>query len=547
MFAIALAWMFILLPLSALSAPYAAYLIDARTGEVLHETNAHTRLHPASLTKMMTLYVAFEAIAAGEISLDTEVTISRRAANEVPSKLGLRAGQKIQLRYLIRAAAVRSANDAATAIGEAIEGSVEAYAARMNRSAKAMGMTRTHFKNMHGLTEAGHLSTAHDMTILGRHLLYDYPQYYNLFSRRTTDAGIANVANTNRRLLDAYPGADGIKTGYTRAAGSNLVASAERGNVRVIATVFGGQSSAHRNQKVAELMDLGFQRAPRNARLRPPSRPAYSGSGGRAPAMASAGPAAAASAAAASSGAIPPSGKTIRLQTAVRTSLRPVARPGAVSSDPLPAVAALQDDIQQALEAAQAASAASAAATVASGQAQPQVAAAAADAVAALAQTAPEPTAEVQTDAGTIAIASASGATATAAMATAAPAVSLLPRARPATVVQAAARARPPITTQTRTDPDAPREVVTRVSTSGGRQWGVNLGRFNSRGQAERVLLQTALLEMNSLDGSLRRVVARGGGFDANFMGMTRDEADLACRRLQARQVTCFMLGPPPG
>jgi len=212
----------VLVPLSVLAAPYAAVVIDARTGEVLHARNADTRLHPASLTKMMTLYIAFEAVERGEISLDTKVRISRHAASEPPSKLGLKAGQKIALRYLIRAAAVKSANDAATAIGEAISGSEAAFARRMNRTAKALGMTRTTFKNAHGLTETGHMSTARDMTKLGRHVLYDYPQYYNLFSRTSTSAGIATVNNTNRRLLANYRGADGIKTGYTRAAGFNL-------------------------------------------------------------------------------------------------------------------------------------------------------------------------------------------------------------------------------------------------------------------------------------------------------------------------------------
>ncbi|MEO0677293.1 MAG: serine hydrolase, partial [Pseudomonadota bacterium] len=152
-------------PLAA--APYAAMVIDARSGEVLHSRNADTRLHPASLTKMMTLYIAFQAVERGEISLDTMVTISSKAAAEPPSKLGLRPGQKIKLRYLIRASAVRSANDAATAIGEALSGSEAAFARRMNRTAKAMGMTRTTFKNAHGLTESGHMSTARDMTLLG--------------------------------------------------------------------------------------------------------------------------------------------------------------------------------------------------------------------------------------------------------------------------------------------------------------------------------------------------------------------------------------------
>jgi D-alanyl-D-alanine carboxypeptidase len=450
---IAAVWMLVVLPLSVSAAPYAAYVIDARTGEVLHARNADTRLHPASLTKMMTLYLAFEAIEKGEISLDTMVTISKNAAAEPPSKLGLQSGQKIAMRYLIRAASVKSANDAATAIGEALSGSEARFARRMTRTAKALGMSRTTFKNAHGLTEKGHMSTAHDMTILGRHILYDYPQYYNLFSRRTTDAGVREVANTNRRLLASYKGADGIKTGYTRAAGSNLVASAERGNERIIATVFGGKSSASRNAKVAELLDLGFRRAPSNARLRKPNAPAY---------VAETVP----------SGA----GKTIRLNVAVKTSIRPQARPKSAAA-PKTETSILPADINTALAIAQA--------------------------------EAPAPKIENIQQIS---------------------AVSNRPAARPKNLVLA------------RAAPKA--EVITRISTSGGRHWGVNVGRYTSRYKAERVLLKTALAEMATLDGSLRKVVRSSRGFDANFLGMTRETADLACRRLKARNVTCFMVGP---
>ena len=245
--------------------------MDARSGKVLRSRNADTRLHPASLTKMMTLYIAFEAIENGEIDVDKKVKISRNAANERPSKLGLRVGQKISLRLLLRAAAVKSANDAATAIGEAISGSEAAFARRMNRTAKSLGMTRTTFKNAHGLTEKGHLSTARDMTVLGRHLMYDFPGYYPMFKRKTTIA-TKKVRNTNRKFLAAYKGADGIKTGYTRKAGFNLVASAERNGKRVIATVFGGKSTRTRNIQVAKLLDLGFERTLENVELIPPMR-----------------------------------------------------------------------------------------------------------------------------------------------------------------------------------------------------------------------------------------------------------------------------------
>lgn len=448
-------------PQRGIAAPYAAMVMDARTGEVLHSRNADTPLHPASLTKMMTLYIAFQAVQRGEIGLDTEVTITRQAANEEPSRLGLRAGQKIRLRYLLRAAAVKSANDAATAIGIAISGSEDAFATRMNRTARAMGMTNTTFRNAHGLTERGHLSTARDMTILGRHVIYDFPQYYNLFSRRTADAGVRQVSHTNSRWLNSYEGADGIKTGYTRAAGFNLVASAQRGQQRVIATMFGGSSQAARNARITELMDMGFVRAPDTATLRRPNAPEATlqpqpeiVSGSSRPTT--------------NSGA----GKTVRVSGAVTRSLRPLARP-----IPEVLLAVNTDDINDAL----------------------------AEAVAVAATT------------------------------TTAPAVT--PQARPAEVITQVTQVASP---QPRTQVQ---EIVTRISTSGGRHWGVNIGRYPSRYEAESVLLRVALNEMSSLDGALRRVVQRSGGFDANFMGLSREGADLACRRLQARGTTCFMIG----
>ncbi|QDL90923.1 D-alanyl-D-alanine carboxypeptidase [Paroceanicella profunda] len=254
--------LFLALTGTTLAAPFAAIVIDARDGRVLYSDNADARLHPASLTKMMTLYLVFEAVAKGQLSLDQKVKVSSNAASEPPSHLGLRTGERISVRDLIRAAAVKSANDAATALGEAVGGSEAEFAKMMTAKAATFGMHNTNFRNANGLTQTNHYSSARDMAILGRHLLYDYPQYYNLFSRKSTVTDGKTVYNTNRRLLSSYRGADGIKTGYTNAAGYNLVASAERGNERVIAVVFGGRSSRARNAKVAELLDLGFSKAP---------------------------------------------------------------------------------------------------------------------------------------------------------------------------------------------------------------------------------------------------------------------------------------------
>jgi D-alanyl-D-alanine carboxypeptidase len=254
---------------SAQAAPYAAYVMDARTGEVLHSRSAERRLHPASLTKMMTMYLAIEAVKDGRLSLDQGVPVSRRAARQPPSKIWLRAGSRVSVRHLMRATAVKSANDAAVALAEAtVGGSVEDWARLANAKARLLGMTDTTFRNPHGLTQSGHLSTARDMAILGRRLFFDFPEYYNLFGRTKTHAFGKLIRATNRRLLNGYPGADGIKTGYTNAAGFNLVASARRGQEHVIAAVFGGRSSADRDRKVRRLLDMGFARSPSRRRRR---------------------------------------------------------------------------------------------------------------------------------------------------------------------------------------------------------------------------------------------------------------------------------------
>lgn len=522
------------------AAPFAAIVADARTGEILYSSNADARLHPASLTKMLTLYITFDAIERGEVSLDTMITVSRNAASQPPSKLGLKAGQRIALRYLIRAAAIKSANDAAVAIGDALSGSQERFAERMNRTAKALGMKSSTFKNANGLTEPGHLSTAADMNLLGRRLFYDFPQYYNLFSRRTADAGIKKVSNTNRRFLDAYEGADGIKTGYTVAAGFNLTASAERGSKRIIATVFGGKSTANRNAKMAELLDVGFKSAPRVASIRRPSAVSIptgqtqvnSGSGsGR---------------------------KTIRLVTTLKTSPRPQPRPPAVDPSQVRATAvavlAMQDGIEGALAAANSpkptAPAPVAANTQLAATGQPAEKAETDGVGVARARSRPaELTAELTdelTDKPTpeliAGLATADEPGKTSPDLSTIVALSTPPRPRPVYSESAVSGE-----IQTAMFVPTPRPgptVVTRMSTAGGRQWGVNLGRFGSKAAAERLLMKTMLTESATLQDGLRKVVSRSNGYDANFMGLTQDQADLACRRLQARAQQCFSIAP---
>ena len=511
------------------AAPYAAIVMDARSGEIIYSENAETRLHPASLTKMMTLYIAFEEIQRGNLSLDTMVTVTKNAASQPPSRLGLRAGQKIQLRYLIRAAAIKSANDAASAIGDFIGGDQATFAKRMTRTAKALGMRNTTFKNANGLTASGHLSTAYDMTVLGRRLFYDFPQFYNLFSRRSTDAGIATVNNTNRRFLDAYKGADGIKTGYTVAAGFNLTASAERDGKRLIATVFGGKSTADRNAKISKLLDMGFGKVPRNTPVNPPPAPDYQGADQMLMADAS-GP------------------KTIRAEVAPSRSLRPQPRPGAAPV---------------ALAAAEPAPAATQAATA---EAVDDMAALIAGAVAEAAGAPAPATAAAETQvAGVIEdLGEAAPSELASEDMTLVQEVAALPPPQGTLEAQAAAldgtltmaglgsSQRPPkrnapifddVSDVVQTAAAEP-EVVVSVSTSGDRHFGINVGRYPSSYDAERALLQTQLAESATLNASLRKVIQQGGGFDATFVGLTQEQADLACRRLQARAIQCFTMGP---
>lgn len=506
----------------AWAAPYAAYVMDARTGETLYAENADTRLHPASLTKMMTLYIAFEEIERGRLSLDTMVTVSKNAAAQPPSRLGLKAGQKIQLRYLIRAAAVKSANDAAAAIGDHIGGNAANFAVRMTKTAKAIGMKNTTFKNANGLTAKGHLSTTRDMSILGRHLFYDFPQYYNIFSRRTTDAGIAEVANTNRRFLAAYKGADGIKTGYTDAAGFNLTGSAERDSVRIIATIFGGKSTPDRNAKMADLLDLGFRKAGKNVAEQPPAKIAPADDEAL---VADAGADAALPDVDEADGAA----KTIRLQLAVQSSPRPMARPDR-SEETETMVAAMQDSIAGALAEATAAAGSAddltnAPAVLAEAEAETDSAAdtAVAEALAAAAS---------ETDAApkVLTVTAAPAANTQLALVEVAP----RPAKRKAPIYEAVQPASLEVSEMT--------EIAT-LSTSGGRHYGVMVGQFSNPSTADRFLTQTVLAEGPTLGQGLRKVTKGKRGYDANVLGLTQREAELACSRLQAKGIQCFTLG----
>lgn len=259
---IAVMWLALLSPsafaASLYSAPrYAAILIDHNTGEVLYARRADETRFPASITKVMTLYVAFEEVAAGRLGLDDDIRITRRAYNQAPSKLGLRVGATISVRDAFGVIATKSANDISVALAEHISGSEAAFAERMTATARRLGMMNTRFRNASGLPDPDHTTTARDIAILSRAMLRDFPANYPVFSQAQYRYRGMAVANHNH-LLRTMPGVDGIKTGFTNAAGFTLAASAVRGTRRLVAVVLGGPSRMGRDDNVQDLLNIGF-------------------------------------------------------------------------------------------------------------------------------------------------------------------------------------------------------------------------------------------------------------------------------------------------
>lgn len=234
-----------------------AIVIDASSGRTLFEEEADAPRYPASLTKMMTLYLLFEEIQAGRLTLDGELEISNNAAAQPPAKIGLLAGSTIRVADAAQAIAVRSANDLAVAIAENIAGSEAAFARRMNDKAKSLGMSRTRFVNASGLPDPEQVTSARDMATLGRALKSRFPQYASYFRARSFSYGGRTYEATNK-LLGRVAGVDGIKTGYIRLSGYNLVASGNRNGKSLIVVVMGGESEASRNSRVTQLFEQYF-------------------------------------------------------------------------------------------------------------------------------------------------------------------------------------------------------------------------------------------------------------------------------------------------
>jgi D-alanyl-D-alanine carboxypeptidase len=255
---------------TAKAGPYV--VVDANSGRVLDESEPFRRWYPASLTKLMTTYVVFRAVQAGEITLKSPVVVSANAARERPSKMGYPSGSVLTIDNAIKILMVKSANDVATAVAESVGGSEEAFAARMNAEARRLGMTGSRWVNAHGWHSDNQYTTARDMAILATAIRREFPQYDGYFSIEAIQSGKSVMKNHNS-LIGHFEGADGMKTGYTCPSGFNLIASAKQRGRRVIAVVLGAESVAERAETAAELLAKGFRKstfgAPRLESMRP--------------------------------------------------------------------------------------------------------------------------------------------------------------------------------------------------------------------------------------------------------------------------------------
>lgn len=244
-------------PAHAAARVRAALVIDADTDRVLYERRADRLVYPASLAKMMTLYLAFDALKSGKYTLKSRLKVSRKAEGQPPTKLGLRRGQTITMEQAILGLITRSANDAAMVVAEALAGNAPAFAQKMTEKARALGMRKTVFRNPSGLHNRSQRTTARDMVRLSQTLLRDHADHYKYFSTKRFRYRKSTYSNHNKLLFD-YPGADGIKTGFINASGFNLAASAKRNGRRLIGVVFGEDNTRARNRRMTDLLDQGF-------------------------------------------------------------------------------------------------------------------------------------------------------------------------------------------------------------------------------------------------------------------------------------------------
>jgi D-alanyl-D-alanine carboxypeptidase len=512
---------------SGYSPPYAAIVVDANTGRTLEEKNADSLRHPASLTKIMTLYLLFERLDAGKMKLSNMMPVSAHAADQAPTKLGLKPGQSLNVEDAIRGLVTRSANDAAVVIAETIGGDEDSFAKMMTAKARALGMSRTTYVNASGLPADDQVTTARDQAILGRAIQERFPRYYTYFSTSSFHYRGEDIRNHNH-LLGRVEGVDGIKTGYTRASGFNLVTSLHRNNRYIVAVVLGGSSAGARDARMRELIEEHVAEAstkrtatmiaeaepaqePATRSLERPARtaerpaPAAAAGGGYGLASASAQPVAAPA-------------------TPVQAALAP--KPKAVASEPIRPIAV--KTIKVKLAPVHTASLAPAAAMI------PVT-----DETSAPADAAPAPAAPAPAAPAAASVPSAPAAVATVANPEPAAATALPPQAPapepavPAQVVKVEpAKVEPPA-------PPAP--PTHNVQAHSG--WIIQIGAYGSETEAKQHL-DVAQSKAKTLSRADRftETVTKGDKtfYRARFAGLEKDQAEATCRQLRRSDIACM-------
>ncbi|HEX4555071.1 MAG TPA: D-alanyl-D-alanine carboxypeptidase [Xanthobacteraceae bacterium] len=519
------------------SPPYSAIVVDANTGKILHEASADSPRHPASLTKIMTLYLLFERLESGKMKLNTSMPVSEHASVQAPTKLGLRPGQNLEVEDAIRGLVTKSANDAAVVVAEAIGGSEDDFAAMMTSKARALGMSRTIYRNASGLPDDDQITTARDQALLGRAIQERFPRYYRYFSTPSFTYRGESMRNHNH-LLGQVEGVDGIKTGYTRASGFNLVTSVSRDNRHLVAVVLGGSSAASRDARMRGLISQHFAEtssrrtatmvAESNAPTAPaepraPARPAQVAAAGGAYALASA-----------TSVPVPPPAAPAAAAP-VQGALMVASKPHVVagSSEPLKPIAVKTIKVKLAgVETpALAPSATMIAVPEETGSTPPPPKAAAPQPAAAAP---PAPAVQPWSTQNKEPIKSAAWPSA--------PAVAPAPEPVAVTKHQAVAKAEPaPPAKTAKAEPVAP---ARKPQTHTG--WIIQIGAFETAGEAKQ-RLDAAQSKAKSVLGradAFTEPVTKGDKtfYRARFAGLEKSQAEATCKQLKRNDITCMAL-----
>jgi D-alanyl-D-alanine carboxypeptidase len=478
---------------------YAALVVDAKTGRTLYEKNADARRFPASVTKVMTLYLVFEDLERGRLSLGSRITMSPRCAAMPPSKLGVRPGQTIDVENGIKALVTKSANDVACAFGENLEGSEFAFADRMTRKARALGMSDTVYRNASGLPNPEHVTTARDLVTLGRAVQDRFPRYYGYFGTRIFAYGARRMPNHNR-LLGRVEGVDGIKTGYTNASGFNLLSSVKSNGRSIVAVVMGGRTGASRDNHMRELIALNLPKAQSGQRTAPLVAEAASPSAIRArPAVMAGAPAPLAA-----------------QRVASYEAPIPVPSPAPVEREAAPVPAPRPVQVER----------------VAPAAVEPVVAAAAPAAAESATAPAPKPMRWVvgpaPTTTGSVEVA-ASGDDQIAELAT---------TGAPASPIRSASR---------QIAPEPARQTApTAEATPARKGWMIQIGATTEAAKAEELLSNAASKGGRLLNSAepFTEVYTKGATtyYRARFAGLNEQSADAACRALKRSSVSCFAI-----